>query len=471
MGMQLALASGPRRGRGRRVNDFFGHASVRRAFLWGDCLLALVIFVKYLYPAPGAILFLGAVLGASSSLIAMGIVLVYRANRIINFAAGELGALAGLLGVLLISAKHWNYFLALATGMAAAIATGAIVEFLFVRRFARAPRLILTVATLGIANILSFGELTLPKAFGRDFAPQTFPTPFDFTFTWRPVIFRGGHILAIIVVIACGSALAAFFRFTRVGVAVRAAAESSERALQLGIPVKRIGTLVWMIAAALAAAASLVRAPIVGVSIGQVLGPSLLLRALAAAVLGRMESLPVTFAAAVILGMVEQAVFWATGRSSIIDPVLLAVIIGGILLQRRRASRADDANVSSWEMVKEVRPIPPELERVPVVRYGFSNFRLVLLGALFVVPLAMRPSRVNLLGTGVILAILGVSLVILTGWAGEISLGQIALFALGAAMAAKAASLGWNLFICLAAAGALGAVVSTALGIPALRIR
>src|SRR3712207_8763795 len=89
------------------------------------------------------------------------------------------------------------------------------------------------------------------------------------------------------------------FRSTRIGMAVRASAESSDRALLLGIPVKRIGTYVWVIAALLSALAAVLRAPIVGVPIGETLGPTLMLRALAAAVIGRMENLTVTFFAAI----------------------------------------------------------------------------------------------------------------------------------------------------------------------------
>ena len=90
----------------------------------------------------------------------------------------------------------------------------------------------------------------------------------------------------------------------------------------------------------------LLRLPIQGVSIGAVLGPSLLLRALAAAVIGRMESLPRTLGAALVLGMIEQAVLFETGRTIIVDAVLFFIILGALLLQRRGSgSRAEDVSI------------------------------------------------------------------------------------------------------------------------------
>jgi branched-chain amino acid transport system permease protein len=455
-----------------RAHALLASEPARIGSLAGVGIVAFLIFTRVLFPAPAPILFLGAVLGSLSALIAMGVVLVYRSTRIINFAQGDLGAISGMLGVLLISGPHWPYFPSLLLGLLAALALGAIVEFVFVRRFADAPRLILTVATIGIAQLLAAGELFLPRAFGRNLAPQNFPAPFRLTFRWEPVIFQGGHVLAIVMVIAAGAGLTAFFRLTRIGVAIRAAAESSERAAQVGVPVRRLGTFVWVLAAALSALASLLRAPLVGVPIGSVLGPALLLRALAAAVIARMYSLPVAFGASVVLGMAEQAVFWHTGRTVVADAVLFCVIIAALLFQRRGSvSRADDAAISSWQMVRSVRAIPRELRSEPEVRAARYGVAALVFAALAVLPLFLAPSRVNLLGAGVILAMVGVSLVVLTGWAGEISLGQMALFGVGAATAVKLYSLGGHFLLCLLAAGTAGAVASVVIGIPALRIR
>ncbi len=455
-----------------RIDRFVQDDDVKRGFTTTALVLAFLIFVGFLYPAPAAILFLGAVLGSLSALTAMGLVLIYRANRVINFAQGDLGALAGVLSVSLIGGPGWGFFPSVLVGVVAALLMGAFIEVTFVRRFAKAPRLILTVATIGIAQLLAAGQLGIPVLFGFSLAPQDFPTPLDFSFSWDPVVFRGSHVFAIIVVPIVAAALAAFFRFTRIGMAVRASAESADRALLLGIPVKRIGTLVWILAAGLSGTAALLRAPIVGVSIGTVLGPGLLLRALAAAVIGRMENLNRTFAAAVVLGMVEQAVIWHTGRTLVADAVLFFVIIGALLLQfRTTVSRAVEKGQSSWQSISEVRPIPAQLRHLPEIRWGFGSVKAVVGVALLVLPLQLGARSVNLLSYGVILSILAMSLLILTGWSGQISLGQWAFAGFGAAFAGTAAQNGWNFFLTLVVAGLAGVVVAVLIGLPALRIR
>jgi branched-chain amino acid transport system permease protein len=437
----------------------------------GLAALVLLVFVGILYPAPPPILFLGVVLGSLSALIAMGIVLIYRANRIINFAQGDLGAVAAVLAASLIVGPGWPFFLAVFAGLLAALVLGAVTEILIIRRFAKSPRLILTVATIGLQQVFVFAQLALPRAFGYDVIPQP-PVPFKWRFKWDFVVFQGGHLLILIVVPIVTVALAAFFRYTRVGIAVRASAESADRASLLGIPVKRVQTLVWVIAAGLGALATLLRLPIQGVSIGGALGPALLLRALAAAVLGRME-MPRTFGFALLLGAVEQSVLYVTGRTVVVDAIMFGLIVIGLLLQRRNTalSRADETGASSWASVREVRPIPRELRDLPIVRGVVAAGGVLAVGALFVYPLRMSPSDVNLLGVGLIFGIVMLSLALLTGWAGQISLGHLAFTAFGAAVAGSLYQHGWNFFLCLLVAGLAGALVAVLIGIPALRIQ
>jgi branched-chain amino acid transport system permease protein len=454
-----------------RVAEALDDPDVRFGGQVGVLTLALLVFVGILYPAPPPILFLGVVLGSLSALIAMGIVLIYRANRIINFAQGDLGAVAAILAASLIVGPGWPFFPAVFAGLASALVLGGVTEILIIRRFARSPRLILTVATIGLQQVFVFAQLALPRAFGYDVIPQP-PVPFKWRFKWDFVVFQGGHLLILIVVPIVTVGLAAFFRYTRVGIAVRASAESADRAALLGIPVKRVQTLVWVIAAGLGALATLLRLPIQGVSIGGALGPALLLRALAAAVLGRME-MPRTFGFALVLGAIEQSVLYVTGRTVVVDAIMFALIIGGLLLQRRNAglSRADDTGASTWTSVKEVRPIPRELRSLPAVRGTMIAGGVVAFLLLVLYPLRMTPSDANLLGVGLIFGMIMLSLALLTGWAGQISLGHLAFAAFGAAVAGTLYQHGWNFFLCLLVAGLTGALVAVLIGIPALRIQ
>ncbi len=346
------------------------HPDFRSGLKIAVSALAFLVFIGVLYPAPMPILFLGLVLGSLSALVAMGIVLIYRANRIINFAQGDLGGVAAVLAASLIVAWDWSFFPAVLVGLLVAMFLGAFIEVTTIRKFAKSPRLILTVATIGLQQVFAGLQLILPKAFDYDIVPQP-PVPWNLKWEWFPVTFNAGHVLILIVVPIVMAGLVAFFRYTDIGIAVRAQAESADRASLLGVPVKRIGTLVWIIAAGMSGLGVLLRLPIQGVNIGDVLGPSLMLRALAAAVIGRMESLPVTFGAALALGMVEQAVLFETGNTIVVDAVMFFVIVGALLFQRqRRTSRAEDTGASTWASIREVRPIPRELARLPVVRWS-----------------------------------------------------------------------------------------------------
>ncbi len=466
-------------GRGRAIGDAL-RDSLRRPSLEGDEVrtavvvglgtLAFTTFTFVLYPAAFSILLLGAILGTLSALVAVGLVLVYRANRVINFAQGDIGGMAGVLAGSLIVGPGLPFFVAVGIAFAFVLVLGALTEILVIRRFASAPRLVLTVATIGLAQLFQVGQLVLPQLFDYDTAPQP-PRPFDFTFEIDPVVFGPGHLMIVVAVPLIAVGLGTFLRRSRSGIAIRAAAESTQRAALLGIPVKRLNTMVWVLAAALSGAGVLLRLPIQGVSIGAVLGPALLLRALAAAVIGRMESLPRTFAAAMGIGVLEAAVLNITGRTVVVDAVLFGVILVVLLVQKGGlGERAKDSGVASWAASKEFRPIPAELRRLPEVRsvlYGLGGLGVV---GLLVWPLTLSIKDANLLSVGVIFSMVIVSLVVLTGWSGQITLGHLANVAIGSAVAGVLAQQGRHLFVCLAAAMLVGVGVSLLLGIPAIRI-
>src|SRR5688500_2363201 len=115
---------------------------VRRAATAVAGVLAFYFVIQWFWPSPMGVLVQGLVIGGLTAMIAFGIALTYRANRIVNFAAGDLGALPASLAVLLIvSNLSLPYFVAVPIGLVAAIALGALVDFLLIRRFFKAPRL------------------------------------------------------------------------------------------------------------------------------------------------------------------------------------------------------------------------------------------------------------------------------------------------------------------------------------------
>jgi branched-chain amino acid transport system permease protein len=424
---------------------------------------------------PNGILLFGVVIGLLYALGAFGIILVYRANRIINFANAEIGSAAAVLAVLLIKSRFdLPYVPALLLALVAGAAGAFVVEVLIVRRFAKAPRLILSVVTIFIALPFAALQFYLPQWIsGQLVDPAPPETPFsDFEATISGFVFDAN---ALAVLVATGIVLVgliAFFKFTDVGVAVRASAENADRAALLGIPVKRVSTVVWALAGALAALSVFLRAPVIGLPILVPIGPSLLIYWLAAAVIARMESFSIALVAGVALGVADQAIFYFSGDPSLPAALALPVLLAALLAQRRRTARAFDTGIATWTQSQEHRPVPPELRQLPEVQWGRAAVAVLCVGGAVFAAFVFDARMQNLASIVVIYAIVGVSMVILTGWAGQISLGQWGFAGIGAAVGAGMSyHLDADFIVCLVVAGLAGALAAVIIGLPALRIQ
>jgi ABC-type branched-subunit amino acid transport system ATPase component/ABC-type branched-subunit amino acid transport system permease subunit len=467
----------------RRLGDLARDARTRR--IAGRVAGALAFYgaLQLIWPTPAGVVVQGVIIGSLTALISFGIALVYRSNRVVNFAQADLGLVPAAVAIMLITPRSsvlgrsggapLSYWVAMPLALVLAVALGSLVERVFIRRFSKAPRLILMVVTIGLAQILAGLGTAIPFWMGSSLPPQKYPSPFDFAFTIDPIVFRGNDLMAVLVATAAIGGLFAILRFTSIGIAIRASAESSDRASLLGINVGRAQNVAWIMATVLSTVAMILRAGILGLPIGSAFGPTILLRALAAAVIGRMERFGTMFVAACGLGIVETAIIWNTGRGKLVDPAIFVIVVAALLFQRRRReSRAEDQAVSSWQITDRVRPIPRELRDLPEVRWARRGLALLLGVVVLSLPLFLNDGDTNLAAAVLIFAIIAVSLVVLTGWAGEISLGQVAFVAIGAAVAGTLnVHFGWDITLTTLAAGCVGAGASIIIGLPALRIR
>ncbi len=424
--------------------------------------------------APPGILLRGAVIGSLYALGAIGIVLVWRGNGIVNFSQAELGSVAAVVAIELVIQYQTNYFVAVVAGIALAAVIGWLIDKLVIRRFRKAPRLILTVATIGIAQVLAGMAILIPLLFeGVGAAP--FTTPFDWSFTLDPIVFDGNYVLVLVVVPLVMMALAGFLKRSDYGIAVRAAAENDDRANLLGVPVARLSGLVWAIAAVLSAMAVILRVPILGfASFSSVSGGgnALLLRILAAAVIARMEKLPTAVVAAIGIGIFEELASSEFSNTNVVDALLVGVILVALLVQRDAFRRAVETGISSWKAVREVRPVPEELRRIPEVVWGSRILRGGLLLVAATLPVWARPSQEQAASLLLIYGIVAISLLVLTGWAGQISLGQFAFVGIGgAATGVLYQRHGWDYLLALPVGVLVAAAVAVVVGLPALRVR
>lgn len=433
------------------------------------------ILVLFDNDPPWGVFLNGLVIGGLYGLLAIGIVLIHRASRVVNFAQASLGAAPAALALSLYSIKSWPFWICCLITLIGSPLLGAGVERVVVRPFSRAPRLILTVVLIGVGSTLSGVQAAIPSILAGQFRPpSSFNTPLgDYRTTLGGVVFTGNHLAATIAIVGATAGIAAFFRYTDIGIAVRAAAENGDRAALLGIPVRRVSMVVWSLAGLLSGLGVFFRAPLVGLSIDGQVGPAILLYALVAAVLARMESMPRALFVGMLLGMLDQGVYYATGFSpNIGNAMILPILLLALLVQRGRRDRALDTGVATWSTAKEFKPIPLELRHLPEVRRARTLVQVSVLLAALVSPFLVPELDRFIVAKVAIYAIVGVSLVVLSGWAGQISLGQFALVGVGAAVAGGlAADANWDFFAALFSAGLVGASVAVVLGVPALRVK
>lgn len=434
--------------------------------------IALVVVQLVFFGLPAGAWIRGAVIGLLIALLAVGMALVYRANRVINFAQADLGFVPTVIAVGLIVFSGLPYLFGLTIGLVAAVVLGALVELTIVRRFSRSPRLVLTVATIGITQLLAALSLQIPRWWDEKAASQRIPPVFDWKWTIGSFILNANDFVALIVAPMAIVAVGVFLTKTRVGIAVRASAERAERASLLGIPVGWLSTVVWMLAAGLSFLALFLRAGILGIPIGSALSISTLVLALAALVIGRLRHLPTVAVAAVALGIFEYGVQWNATSPLLIAPFIGVAVMAALLLQRRETTRSDLDVQMSWRLADEVRELNSRTAGLPLVRLMRWGSWLIVVAILILVPLFLRSDQIIKVSAIVIYSIIGLSLVVLTGWAGQISLGQFGFVAIGAAVSAKLTS-EWNvdLNFALIAGGLIGAVAAFLVGLPALRLR
>ncbi len=449
---------------------------------WGT--VAAVVLLQLLhYPMPFGVWVESLVKGVLASMLAIGMALIYRANRVVNFAQADLGTVPTGFAASFILFWNWPYFVGMGVGLLMALLLGAIVEMAFIRRFRSAPRMVVTVATIGITQLLVVLGILIPRWWGENLASQRLEPPVDWKFTptwqWKfwqaqpgSYILNANHLIALVVGPMAIAFVAWFLNRSRLGIAIRASAERTDRAAMLGIPVSRLNTLVWAIAGALAYLALFLRSGITGVPLGVAAGLPALLVALAALVIGRLERLPTIACAAMALTLLESGVTWNSESPFLAYPIMAGAMFVALLAQRSSNLRRDNDNTSSWRGAEQVRPLPPYLANygwVPTVKWTLIS--LCVLGVV-ALPVVLDVDLVIKSTALIAFVVIGLSLVVLTGWAGQISFGQMALAGIGAAVSA---TLTWrwhvDLSLTLLIGGLAGGVAAFVVGVPALRLR
>ena len=427
---------------------------------------------------------LGLVTGLTYAAFAAGFVLIYRSTGVLNFAHGEVGAFGVALFVLLLAQYRVNWWLSFVLALAACAAIGMAIELIIIRRLFASPRLVVLIATIGVGQIVFFAKFNLPSVA----APGPISPPFKAT--WTPtdhIRLQAREIIVLLVIPALIAVLAWFVTRTRFGLAVRASASNPDTARVYGTSPRRTSTIVWTISGAFAAATAIFLAPLQGINSAQAgtaaIAEPLLLRVLVVSLLARMRSLPGTLIGGVAVGVAEQLIRSNvdSANRSVVDVYLFLAVLVVVLLVVRSAGEQE-----SWSLAPRVKAVPSRLESLWWVRNLNAMGFVALFGFFGVLGLVLTTNSSLFVWTSILLfAMVVLSMTVLTGWAGQLSLGQFAFVGLGGLTVLGLTQgndipIPFNLFNlavrlpwawAMVVATVVGVVVAVIVGLPALRVR
>jgi branched-chain amino acid transport system permease protein len=400
---------------------------------------------------------IGLFTGAVYALAAMGLVFNYKITGIFNFAYGAIAMFCAftfsqLRDVLGIS--QWFSLPIVLLGLAPLI--GVLLERLF-RPLTAAPAEIQIVVSLGV---LAFFQALVPIVYGGQARGlhSIFPTS---TFKVGARLHVGYDELAtLLVAIGIGIGLWVLLRRTKFGMATRAVVDNRDLSALAGVRAETIGRVAWMLSCVFAGLVGIMLSSFEGLDVYVLV--LLVIYAFAPAVLGKLVSLPLAFIGAMALGIL-QSILTKYGSVGSVGDIEAAIPYAALFILL----------VAYGKRLTEVRSSSRPLRSPPTRPIGSATVSAVgiLVGIGLLLPALLRPAQLGDVTIGVIFASIAITLVVLTGWAGQISLAQFSFVGIGAFTAGHLAGAHGGGFFPAALLGAVIAMpVGMLVGLPSLRL-
>lgn len=413
---------------------------------------------------------LGVGLGSIYALLGQGIVLIYRGSGVLNLAQGGFAMVGaylylqlhapGSIGTSFSTAKGWPVLPSFVVAVAATAVLGLATDLLLLRRMRKASPLARLIATVCVLLVL---EAVGAKVWG---AEPPFVQPLLPSTVWHlgsSIILPSGYVWLLGITVGLTAILSIVWQFTRIGWVTAAVSQNERGAAALGISPGLVSSATWTMGAALAGVAGVLVAPITQASVG---GLSLLvIPVLAAVLLGGFASFPATLLSAMFVGVVQTVTlnynnfFEQHLRITVASDAFPLLVVVAVMLIRG----------SSLPMRGHMS------ERLPAIGSGRVRWAVVLPASAIVLVLifgVFTGTALPALAVTFTIATLLLSVVVLTGYAGQVSLAQFTIAGIGGLIAAQLAAqagLGFGLALVLGTIGA--ALVGILFAIPALRTR
>ena len=401
----------------------------------------------------------GLINGNAYALIALGLSLIFGVADLVDFAHGSVFAIGGMLGWFLVAVLHWPLASALAGVVVSTAALGLLIERVAVRPLAGAPRIVPLLSTVAVALILD-------RVSQLVFGPETrlFPSLLpNRAFRLGDIRFGLVDLVMFGVTVASVAVLWVFLMRTRLGRALRATAQDRDAARQMGVNVHALEGLAFAVASALAGIGGV----LVGMyyrNVDPSMGFAAMIEGFAAATVGGLGNLPGAVVGGLLLGVAESfGVTWFGGSTR--GLIAFGVLVMVLWLRPRGlfgSKGADFTEPMTGTFFGQGNPA--SLRR--------WHIAAILIGAFVVLPAVADPYLLTVATIVAIFAILALSLTLVAGTSGLMSIGQAGFFAIGAYTSALLVKdHGWSFWLALPAAGAAASLTATILVSPALKLR
>ncbi|MFZ6003223.1 MAG: ABC transporter permease [Actinomycetota bacterium] len=407
----------------------------------------------------------GILTGAAYSLVAVSITLMFRSTGVLSFAHAAFAAVGAYVYADL-AGGGMQPVAAMFLALLVTVTYGLVIERLAIRPVRSASATTKLIVTLGVLSMTT-GLLLQFYGFEPTSAPLLLPNR---TVTIGDVAFSYQQIAIFVVAAVLAAALGWFLRATRFGLAVRAVAENGEAARLMGVPLVQVARFNWALGAFLAGLTGILVAPLSVITVATF--PLLLTKALTATLFGGLVSLPLTLAGGLVVGVVESITTLKTSFSGSKELATLFLVIALLVLRRRWPAEATEETVFARRA--PLRTIEPLMRRLSS---GLERARPVLVAvavpfAAYGLYLASTRNYWGFVGArGLFYVIEALSLVLLVGWGGQVSLMHGAYVGIGAFMTAYLVTEhGLPLPVAIIVAALTGMAMGAVAGLPALRL-